>query len=110
MAALSNIAILTHIGVSTANDRNAVIADLLSGGLTGLAQMSDDDVKDACNSYAKRTDGNFPVILNQLHRQRLRALAMWVKDMTRAQVPVEFANGTMANNLNQALQDALERE
>ena len=107
---LSNIAIMTHIGISAAADRNAVIGDFLSDGLSGLALMSDEDVKDACNSYAKRTDGDFPVILNQLHRQRMRALLLWVKDMTRAQQLISWPNGTGANQVNDELREAWERE
>lgn len=108
--ALTDVQILTRIGMTVANARNAIINDLLSGGLEGLAQMSDEDVKDACASYAKRTDGVFPVILPQLQRQRLRSLALWVKDRIRAQADVEFADGTNAAELNQLLSDALNRE
>ena len=71
--ALTNVQIFTSIGIQPANQRNAVIADFLSGGLEGLEHLSSDDVKDACTSYAKRTDGNFPVILSTLHRQRLKS-------------------------------------
>ena len=105
--ALTDTQILTRIGITVAAARTAIINDLLSGGLEGLAQMSDEDVKDACASYAKRTDGVFPVILPQLQRQRLRSLVLWVKDKIRAQAAVEFPDGTPANELNQLLSDAL---
>ena len=108
--ALTNSQILTRIGMTVAAARTAVINDLLIGGLEGLAQMSDEDVKDACASYAKRTDGVFPVILPQLQRQRLRSLALWVKDRIRAQANVGFENTTTAEELNQLLADALNRE
>ena len=107
---LSNIAIMTHIGISTATKRNAIIGDYLSDGLEGLALMSDEDVKDACNSYAKRSNKDFPVILNQLHRQRLRALSLWVKGMVRAQQPIGWPNGTPAIEVNDKLKSAWERE
>ena len=54
------------MGIAPAARRNAIIADFLAGGLDGLEHMSEDDVKDACASYAKRTDGEFPIILTQL--------------------------------------------
>merc|ERR1712070_690928 len=72
--------------------------------------MLDEDIKGACASYAKRTDGVFPVILPQLQRKRLRSLALWGKDRIRAQANVEFDNGTTAAELNQLLADALNRE
>ena len=72
--------------------------------------MSEDKVKEACTSYAKRQDGDFPVILTQLQRQRLKALTLWVKDMVRAQLPVEFTDGLANAEVNDALADALSRE
>ena len=78
--ALTNIQLFTVLGFGTAAVCNALIADFLSGDLAELEHMSEDDVKDACTSYAKRTDGPFPIILTQLQRKRFKALMLWVKD------------------------------
>merc|ERR1712232_528131 len=89
---------------------NAIIADFLQGGLAGLEHMSEDEVKDDCTSYAKRQDGDFPVILTQLQRQQLKALMLWVKDKVRAQQPIEFPDRFGNAELNDQLADALSRE
>ena len=109
---LSNIQIFNHLGfaASTAAARNAIIEDFLSGGLEGLQYMSEEDVKETCSSYAKRSDGSFPIILTVIQRQRLKSLVMWVKDMVRAQQPISFPNGMTAAQLRQELQAALERD
>ena len=109
---LSNIQIFNHLGfaASTAAARNAIIEDFLSGGLEGLQYMSEEDVKETCSSYAKRSDGSFPIILTVIQRQRLKSLVMWVKDMVRAQQPISFPNGMTAAQLRQELQAAIERD
>ena len=66
---LSNIQIFTHIGIGPdAAHRNDAITDFLSGGLEGLEHVSNEDFKDVCTSYAKHSDGNFPVILTTLQK------------------------------------------
>ena len=69
---------MTHLGFTNAASRNAIINDFLSDGLVGLEHMTLEDVRDAYTSYAKCTDGIFPI---QLTMQRLKALTLWVKDM-----------------------------
>jgi len=106
---LTNIQIFTHMGIAPAARRNAIIADFLSGGLDGLEHMSVEDVKDACNSYAKRTDGEFPIILTQLQRYRMKGLVLWVKDMFRAGLPRAFEDTVDAAIMNGELEEAVER-
>jgi len=108
--ALSNIQIMTHIGISTAADRNAIIADFCSDGLEGLEHLSEEDVKDLCSSYVKRTDGAFPTILTPAQRKRFLALVLFVKDRVRAQVVPSFPNGTTPGELRTTLDEALQRE
>ena len=109
--ALKNIQLFTMLGFTTAAVRNALITDFLSGDLVELQHMSEDNVKDACSSYyAKRTDAPFPIILTQLQRNRFKALMLWVKDRVRAQVPVEFPDGSTAAELRTALNEAQERQ
>ena len=81
--ALTNIQMFTMIGIPDAQSRNAIISDLLSDGLEGLRHMTQEDVRDACVSYAKRTDGPFPVILTPVQKQRIKSLVLWVKDQDR---------------------------
>ena len=107
--ALTNIQIFTHMDFAPAATRNAIIADFLAGGLDGLEHMSEDDVKDACTSYARRQDGEFPIILTQLQRYRLKGLVLWVKDMFRAGLPRSFDNTVDTASLNRKLQEAVER-
>ena len=61
--AITNMKIMACIGISVLNQRNAIISELLSDGLSGLEHMTHDDVKDTCSSYAKRTDSPFLIIL-----------------------------------------------
>ena len=87
-----------------------MINDFLSGGLTELEHMSRNDVKDACTSYAKRTNSPFPIIMTILQKQRMKALILWVKDMVRAQVDVYFEDETTRSQSNAALKAAPDRE
>ena len=107
---LTNIQIFTQMGISPAVDRNAIIADFLSEGLEGLQNMTEEEVRDACSSYAKRQDGVFPVILTPVQRQRMWALVLWVKDRVRVQQPVQFEDATTQNDLRGRLSRALTRE
>ena len=108
--ALTNIQLFQLLGFNQVGTRNALIVDFLSGDLAELQHMSESEVKDACASYAKRTDAPFPIILTQLQRKRLKALMLWVKDRVRAQAPVTFPNGTTGAQLRAELNDAIERE
>ena len=107
---LSNVRIFTIIGIQPVAKRDAVIADFLSAGLEGLRHMTPEDVKDACNGYARRQDGEFPIQLTVLQRQRLKGLVLWVRDRDRVQQPLEFGDGTSAADLNAELAAALERD
>ena len=77
--AVTNMQIMTWIGISVAQQRNAIIADLLSDGLGGLEHMTHNDVKETCSSYAKRTDVPFPIILTPLTKQRIHSLVYGYK-------------------------------
>ena len=74
--AVTNIQIMTWIGISVANQRNAIISDFLSDGLSGLEHMTHEDVKEMCSSYAKRTDAPFPIILTPIAKQRIHSLVL----------------------------------
>ena len=91
MASLSSVQIMNMIGVGPAANRNAIIADLLSEGLDGLKHMTDEDVRDTCASYAKRTDGPFPVILTPVQKQRIKSLVLWVKEQERGWTSISFS-------------------
>ena len=83
MATLTNVQIMNMIGVVPAANWNAIIVDLLSEGLNGLKHMTDEEIRDTCVSYAKRTDNPFPVILTPVQKQRIKSLVLWVKDQGR---------------------------
>jgi hypothetical protein len=108
--ALTNAQIFTRIGMTNAGARNAVIADFLSEGLEGLAHMTDEDVRDTCASYAKRQDGQFPVILTPIQKQRLKSLVLYVKDRRRVNQALEFPNTLTPEEFRDLLSNALERE
>ena len=57
---------MTHLGFTVIAAKNVIITDFLSDGLSGLEYMLSEDVRDACTSYAKRTDDAFPIILTTL--------------------------------------------
>ena len=108
--ALSNIQIMNMIGIAPAASRNAVIADFLSEGLDGLKRMTDEEVRETCVSYAKRTDGPFPVVLTPIQRQRIKSLVLWVKDMERVNQPLSFPDTMTQGEFRDALGEALERD
>ena len=82
---------MNMIGVGPAANRNAIIADLLSEGLDGLKHMTDEEVRDTCASYAKRTDGPCPVILTPVLKQHIKSLVLWVKDQGRVGQALAFS-------------------
>ena len=108
--AITNMQILTWIGVSVTQQRNAIIADLLSDGLDGLEHVTHDDVKEACSSYAKRTDVPFPIILTPLMKQRIHSLVLWVQDMMRAEQTPRFPNAMIRDSFIQLLDASLVRD
>ena len=110
MASLTNIQIMNMIGVGPAANRNAIITDLLSEDLDGLKHMTDEEVCDTCASYAKRTDGPFPVILTPVQKQRIKSLVLWVKDQERVGQALAFPGTTTQAQFRTALAEALERE
>ena len=63
---LTAIQIFTFMGFQPAAARNAIIADFLSDRLESLYDMTDEDVSEACTSYAKRSDPPFPVMLSPI--------------------------------------------
>ena len=106
MAAITENQMLIWLGIGVANQRQAVRTDLLSDGLGGLEHMTEDDIKDACVGYAKRTDNPFPIMLTLLQKKRLYSLVLWVKDMVRAGIEPEFDNGTTRDEFVSALNEA----
>ena len=107
--AITDNQILTWLGFTVAAKRAAIMADFLSDGLSGLEFMKDDDVKETCSSYSKRSDDPFPIIMNPQQKQRMRALALWVQDMIRAGQDVEFIDGTTRAEFIQALDESFTR-
>ena len=108
--AVTNMQIMTWIGIAVAQQRNAIIADLLSDGLGGLEHVTHDDVKETCSSYAKRTDNPFPIILTPLTKQRIHSLALWVQDMMRAEQAPTFPDTTNRASFIQSLDASLVRD
>ena len=108
--AVTNIQIMTWIVITVAQQRNAIIADLLSDGLGGLEHMTHDDVKETCSSYAKRTDGPFPIILTQLTKQRIHSLVLRVQDMMRAEQSPRFPDATTRTSFIELLDASLVRD
>ena len=105
--AITNMQIMTWIGINVVNQRNAIISNLLSDGLGGLEHMTHDDVKDTCSSYAKRTDSPFPIMFAPLAKQRIYSLALWVQDTIRAEQTPTFPDCTNRNSFIQLLNYAL---
>ena len=109
--ALTEAQILSRMNVGqNAPQRNAIIADFLSEGLDEIRHMTEEDVREMCSSYAKRQDGPFPIRLTPIQKQRITSLVLWVQDQARIDQPMEFEDGTSAQELRQLLSEALERE
>ena len=109
-ANLTNAQIMTMVGIAPAANRNAIIADLLSEGLDGLKYMTDEEVRDTCTSYAKRTDGPFPVVLTPVQKQRIKSLVLWVKDRDRVGQDLSFPATTSQAEFRSAISESLERD
>ena len=107
---LTNVQMMTFAGIQPAANRNAIISDLLLEGLDGLTHMTEEEVRDACVSYAKRTNGPFPVILTPIQKQRIKALMLWVQDMHRVGEPLSFPDETTQREFCTTITDALERD
>ena len=107
---ISNVQIMTWIGINPAAVRNALIADFLSDGLIGLKDLTQDDVKETFASYSKRTDGPFPIPLTVLHKKRLWGLVLVVKDILRSQNEVAFNDEFERESFLQELSEAISRD
>ena len=102
--------IMTMVGISTNQARAAIAADFLSEGLRGLRYMTEENVRDACTVYSKRTDDVFPIHLTPIQKQRFWSPVLWVKDRDRVGQPAEFATGTSQEDFLAEINEALERE
>eukprot|EP00980_Cylindrotheca_fusiformis_P016882 scaffold5113_cov72-Cylindrotheca_fusiformis.AAC.1 len=70
--------------------------------------MTKQDVADMVTSYAKRTDGEFPIILSPSAKKRLVSLVLWARDRRRAGQVIEFPkvhNGDIVDGLWSKIQD-----
>ena len=108
--ALSQVQIFTRMGIAPAGNCNAIIDNFLSEGLAGLQNLTDEEVRDTCASYAKRQDGPFPIILTPIMKQRMKALVLYVKDLARVGQPIQFADTVDQAELRSLLTQSLERE
>ena len=107
---VTNIQMFTWMGFNIAAVRNAIIADFLQGGLSELQYMSDEDVKDMCDGYARRADRPFPIVCTSLQKQRIKSLVLWVKDTVRVDLPLSFPDGTTRDEFVLALNSSMVRE
>ena len=98
---------MTHIGIADANQRAALILDLMPMRLSELQELNADDVKDVCESFADQVPNGFTVC--KMKVTRLQSLCLWVHDMVRAGAPVEFANGKTAEELLLEIREATAR-
>ena len=85
--ASSNVQILARMGVASAANHNAIIDDFSSEGLAGLQNVTDEEVRDACASYAKRQDGAFLIVLMPIQRKRMKAFVLLVNYHDRVAQP-----------------------
>ena len=72
---LTEAQILTRLNVGqSAAQRNAIIGDFLSEGLEEIRYMTEEEVRDMCSRHAKREDGQFPIRLTPVQKQRILSL------------------------------------
>ena len=106
--ALSNVAVFNYIGGWQNNaKRNAVIAEFLPEGLDNLVDITEDDLKSACQSLAKRSGAPYPINVTMLQKQRIYSLILWAKDQDRANQPITFAEETTQQDFRKMLTEAL---
>eukprot|EP00980_Cylindrotheca_fusiformis_P024960 scaffold12785_cov71-Cylindrotheca_fusiformis.AAC.1 len=72
--------------------------------------MTKQDVADTVTSYAKRTDGEFPIILSPSAKKRLVSLVLWARDRRRAGQVIEFPDGTTPAQFKSVIDEALLRD
>ena len=109
--ALSNVAVFNYIGGWQNNaQRNAVIAEILPEGLDNLIDITEDDLKSACQSLAKRSGEPYPINITMLQKQRIYSLILWAKDQDRVNEPIKFAQGTNQQDFRKLLTEALQRD
>ena len=109
--ALSNVAVFNYIGGWQNNaQRNAVIAEILPEGLDNLIDITEDDLKSACQSLAKRSGEPYPINITMLQKQRIYSLILWAKDQDRVNEPIKFAQGTNQQDFRKMLTEALQRD
>ena len=109
--ALSNVAVFNYIGGWQNNaKRNAVIAEFLPEGLDNLVDITEDDLKSACQSLAKRSGAPYPINVTMLQKQRIYSLILWAKDQDRVNEPIKFAQGTNQQDFRKMLTEALQRD
>ena len=106
--ALTNVAVFNYIGGWQNNaQRNAVIAEILPEGLDNLIDITEDDLKSACQSLAKRSEEPYPINITMLQKQRIYSLILWAKDQDRVNEPIKFAQGTNQQDFRKLLTEAL---
>ena len=107
--AVTNIQIMTWIGTRVANQRDTIINDLSSDGLSGLEHMTQDNIKQAYSSYANRKDSPFPIIITPIEKN-IYSLVLWVQDMFRVSQSLVFPDGINGDRLIGLMSDSLVRE
>eukprot|EP00980_Cylindrotheca_fusiformis_P016516 scaffold4927_cov105-Cylindrotheca_fusiformis.AAC.3 len=95
---LSLIYKLAWVGVANDRKRYAIIADFPEGGLESHCDMTGKEISDAMTTYAKRTDGSFPIILTRHYKKRLWPWVLWKKDRRQTSQVIEFPDGKIEDD------------
>ena len=100
--------ILGWCGVTAAR-RAVVIADIMPPpeGLANLSDETEDDLKDACKQYPKRSNQPFTLSWNAI--KKIVALMHWVQDRTQLNEEPTFPAGYTRDEFLQQLREASER-
>eukprot|EP00980_Cylindrotheca_fusiformis_P013723 scaffold3526_cov115-Cylindrotheca_fusiformis.AAC.13 len=85
-----------------------MVDDFFAGGLEDLCKMTKLDVADTAASYAKRSDGEFPIIFSPSAKKRLLSLVLWIR--IAVENVKQFPDGMTAAQFQMVIDDSLLRD
>ena len=110
--AITNNVILTWCGISIANQRVRIIAEMMSApeGLTHFNDKTTEGMISTFRDYSRRDADDGKIVVNRVQQKRLISLKDWVKDKDVLKEDIEFENGTTRAEFIAEIEEATERK